>query len=86
MGYDGGIDEILTHDFFKTIDFKQLENKLIKPPLKPDPLKFNIDENESKKGEQELKQKLLLFSQNNVKIFKDFYYEKTEEKFEVSLQ
>lgn len=51
LGVNGGIDEILSHEYFKKIDFKELENKRIKPPLKPDPLKFNIDENESKKGE-----------------------------------
>ena len=39
--------EIIQHPFFKWIDFKLLHQKKIQPPLRPDPLKMNLDEKES---------------------------------------
>lgn len=51
LGVNGGVKEILDHPFFSKINLNQLKNKKIPPPLKPDPMRMNLDENESVKGE-----------------------------------
>lgn len=47
LGAGNGIQEILSHPFFSKIDFNSLSAKLTIPPLKPDPMRMNFDENES---------------------------------------
>ena len=46
LGSDGGVDQIMAHDFFKGLDIQKLLNKEIKAPFKPviDSLTSNFDE------------------------------------------
>lgn len=46
LGVNGGIVEIIKHPWFKKINLEELYNKKIKPPIKPDILSFNFDEEE----------------------------------------
>jgi hypothetical protein len=46
LGVNGGIVEIIKHPWFKKINLEELYNKKIKPPIKPDILSFNFDEDE----------------------------------------
>lgn len=51
MGIQGGIKEILSHPWFKKINIKDILEKKIPPPIKPDILSFNFDEEEFSKDE-----------------------------------
>lgn len=35
LGSNGGIQEVMDHPFFKSIDFKAMVNKELEPPFKP---------------------------------------------------
>ncbi|CAD8173792.1 unnamed protein product [Paramecium octaurelia] len=81
LGASGGIQEILQHSFFAQIDFKLLMLKKIKPPFRPDPLKMNLDEKESQKGEQDFRKMIASNKGANLPaIFgSSFYYESPQE-------
>lgn len=53
LGSISGIKEILAHPWFKGIKSKDVLDKKMEPPYKPNPIKFNFDEKEFKKGELE---------------------------------
>jgi len=59
MGNQGGIKEILSHTWLKKINIKDVLERKIPPPIKPDILKFNFDEEEFKKDEPAFREKLL---------------------------
>lgn len=44
IGVKGGIEEILSHKWFKNINPTLVLEGKIQPPLKPDVLAFNFDE------------------------------------------
>lgn len=47
--------EILTHSWFADVDFEGIVNKSLKPPYRPEPLKYNFDEVEFTKGDAEFR-------------------------------
>jgi hypothetical protein len=47
LGTNGGMNEILSHSFFRKIDMSLLAQRKLPPPLKPDPMQNNYDEKES---------------------------------------
>ncbi|CAK60107.1 unnamed protein product (macronuclear) [Paramecium tetraurelia] len=81
LGAKGGVQEILKHPFFSQIDFKQLALKKVKPPFKPDPLKMNLDEKESQRGEQDFRKKIAQGKTMNLPVIfgSSFFYESPQE-------
>ena len=51
LGFKKGIDEIISHEWFRNLNFKELLNKRIEPPFKPNPIEFNFDVEEFEKGD-----------------------------------
>jgi serum/glucocorticoid-regulated kinase 2 len=47
--------EILTHPWFHDVDFEGIVNRKLPTPYKPDPLKYNFDEEEFNKGDAEFR-------------------------------
>ncbi|CAD8095504.1 unnamed protein product [Paramecium sonneborni] len=81
LGSSGGIQEILQHPFFSQIDLKQLMLKKVKPPFRPDPLRMNLDEKESQKGEQDFRKMIASNKGANLPVIfgSSFYYESPQE-------
>ncbi|CAD8070948.1 unnamed protein product [Paramecium sonneborni] len=82
LGANKGLTELLTHAWFKDIDLVAILQKQISPPFKPNQLKFNYDSNDLMKGELETREKLLGKSglQQEIRIFKAFYFDCYEQK------
>lgn len=59
LGIKNGIRDILGHPWFKLIKIGDVLEKLIEPPLKPNVLGFNFDEDEFNSGELEFRKKLI---------------------------
>lgn len=55
IGNKQGVIEILTHSWFKDIDFESVMTRNDKPPYIPDPLRYNFDEEEFSKGDEEFR-------------------------------
>jgi serum/glucocorticoid-regulated kinase 2 len=55
LGQNGGVVEILTHPWFKDVDFEGIMGRKIKPPYTPELLKYNFDEEEFNKGDLEFR-------------------------------
>ncbi|CAD8045285.1 unnamed protein product [Paramecium primaurelia] len=100
LGYNGGIVEILTHEWFQDVDFEAIANKKLKTPYKPEPLKYNFDEEEFNKGDADFRKQYQTNMQkeyHNIDtanyVLKNFYYsresqvglEKTKRTNEVNL-
>ncbi|EGR31282.1 protein kinase domain protein, partial [Ichthyophthirius multifiliis] len=80
IGTIDGIKEILNHNWFKNININSIIQKKIQPPLKPNILGFNFDEEEFIKGEKQFKKKIIDCLQNKYQkefpfIFKQFYFD-----------
>jgi len=45
----------LTHPWFAEVDFESIVNRKNLPPYRPDPLKYNFDEEEFNKGDAEFR-------------------------------
>lgn len=58
LGSENGIRDILQHSWFKSINIGDVLEKKIDPPLKPNLLGFNFDEEEFIDGELEFRAKL----------------------------
>ncbi|CAD8051958.1 unnamed protein product [Paramecium sonneborni] len=88
LGQNGGIVEILTHAWFHDVDFEGIVNQTLLPPYKPEPLKYNFDEEEFNKGDAEFRkqytQNLQYEYQNvdnaNYKL-ENFYYARPQLEF-----
>ncbi len=59
MGVSGGIKELFAHPWMRKLKVNDILEKKIEPPIKPDILGFNFDEEEFNKGEKEFRKKLL---------------------------
>ncbi|KAL4450299.1 hypothetical protein ABPG74_009005 [Tetrahymena malaccensis] len=80
LGIKNGIRDILAHSWFKPIKIGDVLEKLIEPPLKPNVLGFNFDEEEFNQGEKEFRKKLLNCQigqdeEHLPKIFEEFYFD-----------
>ncbi|EAR98561.2 Serine/Threonine kinase domain protein (macronuclear) [Tetrahymena thermophila SB210] len=80
LGIKNGIRDILAHSWFKPIKIGDVLEKLIEPPLKPNVLGFNFDEDEFNQGEKEFRKKLLNCQvgqdeEHLPKIFEEFYFD-----------
>ncbi|CAD8135916.1 unnamed protein product [Paramecium pentaurelia] len=82
LGANNGLQELMLHPWFKGCDWIQILQKKINPPFKPNQLQFHYDQNELLKGELETREKLLGRSglQKEIKIFKSFYFDATQQK------
>ncbi|CAD8195624.1 unnamed protein product [Paramecium octaurelia] len=82
LGANKGLTELLTHAWFKDVDLVAILQKQIPPPFKPNQLKFNYDSNDLMKGELETREKLLGKTglQQEIRIFKAFYFDSYEQK------
>ncbi|CAD8071723.1 unnamed protein product [Paramecium sonneborni] len=81
LGQNGGVVEILTHEWFKDVDFEAIVNKKLKTPYKPEPLKYNFDEEEFNKGDAEFRKQYQINLQKEFQnidtanyVLKNFYY------------
>ncbi|CAD8148565.1 unnamed protein product [Paramecium pentaurelia] len=88
LGQNGGIVEILTHVWFHDVDFEGIVNQTLQPPYKPEPLKYNFDEEEFNKGDAEFRKQYtfnLQYEFQNVDNanyeLADFYYERPQLEF-----
>ncbi|CAD8122272.1 unnamed protein product [Paramecium sonneborni] len=77
-----GLLELFTHPWFKDCDLVSILLKKVQPPFKPNQLQFNYDSNDLMNGELETREKLLGKTglQQEIKIFKDFYFDQSEQK------
>ena len=55
LGMKNGTKEILKHPWFKKIKIDDIVNKKIEPPIKPNIMSFNFDEDEFSNGEKEFR-------------------------------
>ncbi|CAD8095638.1 unnamed protein product [Paramecium primaurelia] len=86
LGQSQGIVEILSHPWFADINFEDIVNRKINPPYKPEPLKYNFDEEEFNKGDSEFRkqyainlQKEYVNTDNNPNfILKNFYFSRED--------
>ncbi|CAK59888.1 unnamed protein product (macronuclear) [Paramecium tetraurelia] len=86
MGQSQGIVEILSHPWFADINIEAIVNRTIQPPYKPEPLKYNFDEEEFNKGDTEFRkqyginlQKEYVNTDNNPNfILRDFYFSRED--------
>ncbi|CAD8051545.1 unnamed protein product [Paramecium primaurelia] len=81
LGQNGGIVEILTHQWFQDVDFEAIANKQLKTPYQPEPLKYNFDEEEFNKGDAEFRKQYQTNMQKEFQnidtanyVLKNFYY------------
>ncbi|KAM3140126.1 hypothetical protein pb186bvf_007679 [Paramecium bursaria] len=58
LGSQRGVREILEHQWFKSFDFNALKSKKLHMVYKPIPLKYNFDQKEFSKGDEEFRAKL----------------------------
>ncbi|CAD8101305.1 unnamed protein product [Paramecium primaurelia] len=82
LGANKGLTELLTHSWFKDVDLVSILQKQVPPPFKPNQFKFNYDSNDLMKGELETREKLLGKTglQQEIRIFKAFYFDSQEQK------
>ncbi|CAD8117871.1 unnamed protein product [Paramecium sonneborni] len=86
LGQSQGIIEILSHPWFNDINFEDIANKKHSPPYKPEPLKYNFDEEEFNKGDAEFRKQYAINIQkeyvnidNNPNfILKRFYFSRED--------
>ncbi|CAD8113804.1 unnamed protein product [Paramecium sonneborni] len=86
LGQSQGIVEILSHPWFEGINFEDILNKKLQTPYKPEPLKYNFDEEEFNKGDSEFRkqyainlQKEYVNTDNNPNlILKNFYFSRED--------
>ncbi|CAD8067515.1 unnamed protein product [Paramecium sonneborni] len=85
IGQTQGVIEILTHPWFADADFEAIVNKKIKPPYKPEPLKYNFDEEEFNKGDAEFRKQYNINLQKEYNndnfanlILKNFYFSRED--------
>ncbi|KAM3135462.1 hypothetical protein pb186bvf_012481 [Paramecium bursaria] len=69
LGQNGGIVEILTHPWFQDVDFESIVGRKLPAPYRPDPLKYNFDEEEFNKGDAEFRKQ---YSANLQKEYQNF--------------
>ncbi|CAD8043749.1 unnamed protein product [Paramecium primaurelia] len=88
LGSNGGISEILTHVWFHNVDFEGIVNQTLPTPYKPEPLKYNFDEEEFNKGDAEFRKQYafnLQYEFQNVDNanyeLENFYYARPQEEF-----
>ncbi|CAK55725.1 unnamed protein product (macronuclear) [Paramecium tetraurelia] len=88
LGKKGGITEILTHVWFHNVDFEGIVNQTLPPPYKPEPQRYNFDEEEFNKGDAEFRkqygQNLQYEFQNVDKAnyeLENFYYARSQQEF-----
>ncbi|CAK62365.1 unnamed protein product (macronuclear) [Paramecium tetraurelia] len=81
LGQNGGVVEILTHKWFQDVDFEAIANKKLNTPYKPEPLKYNFDEEEFSKGDSEFRKQYQTNMQKEFQnvdtanyVLKNFYY------------
>ena len=55
LGVQEGVIEILRHKWFRDVNFEGIVDKKLPPPYKPEPLKYNFDEEEFSKGDLEFR-------------------------------
>ncbi|CAD8134349.1 unnamed protein product [Paramecium octaurelia] len=86
LGQKEGVIEILTHPWFSDVDFEKIVNRQLPTPYKPEPLKYNFDEEEFNKGDAEFRKQFTLNMLNefqNVDTAKyhlsNFYYQKVKQ-------
>ena len=81
LGINNGCKDIFKHPWFEKIKIDDVIKKKIVPPIKPDVMSFNFDEEEFSKGEIEFRKKLIESAGNgdNIEklptVFQDFYYD-----------
>ncbi|CAK64739.1 unnamed protein product (macronuclear) [Paramecium tetraurelia] len=82
LGANKGLTELLTHSWFKDVDLVAILQKQVPPPFRPNQFKFNYDSNDLMKGELETREKLLGKTglQQEIRIFKAFYFDSSEQK------
>ncbi|CAD8049944.1 unnamed protein product [Paramecium sonneborni] len=85
LGQKDGIIEILTHPWFADVNFEKIVNRQLPTPYKPEPLKYNFDEEEFNKGDAEFRKQFAINMQTeflNVDTAKyqllNFYYQKAQ--------
>ncbi len=59
LGLKNGCKDIYNHPWLNKVNFTEILEKRIPPPIKPETLSFNFDEEEFSKGEKEFRKKLL---------------------------
>ncbi|CAD8124688.1 unnamed protein product [Paramecium sonneborni] len=82
LGSQNGLQELMLHPWFKDFNWILILNKKIQPPFQPNQLQFHYDSNELLKGELETRDKILGKTglQENIKIFKSFYFDSKKQK------
>ena len=55
LGSQHGIKEILSHPWFKGMKPKDIMEKKLEPPYRPNPIGYNFDEEEFLKGDNEFR-------------------------------
>ncbi|CAD8051183.1 unnamed protein product [Paramecium sonneborni] len=85
LGQKEGVIEILSHPWFADVDFEKIVNRQLQTPYKPEPLKYNFDEEEFNKGDAEFRKQFTInmqFEFLNVDTAKyqllNFYYQKVQ--------
>ncbi|CAD8206804.1 unnamed protein product [Paramecium pentaurelia] len=85
LGQQQGIVEILSHPWFADINIEAIANRQIQPPYKPDPLRYNFDEEEFNKGDTEFRkqyginlQKEYNTDNNPNLILRNFYFSRED--------
>ncbi|CAK72296.1 unnamed protein product (macronuclear) [Paramecium tetraurelia] len=87
LGSKEGVIEILSHPWFNDVDFEKIMNRQLPTPYKPEPLKYNFDEEEFNKGDAEFRKQFAINMTNefqNVDAAKyqlqNFYYQKVKQE------
>ena len=79
--------DIFEHKWVKKINVQDIISGKIKPPLSPNPLGFNFDEQDFNSGELEFRRKLINCQlgkdvEDLPTIFNDFYYDCNVQKMQ----
>ncbi|KAM3133920.1 hypothetical protein pb186bvf_014035 [Paramecium bursaria] len=80
LGGKGGLNEIIQHPWFKSINFLDVINKKIDPPLKPQELQLNFDIKNLNQIDSETRDKLQgkTGMKKEIKMFTEFYFDSNQ--------